>query len=693
MIHLVFKTHFDAGFTDLAENVLQTYLTQHIPHAIQLARQLRESGSPERFVWTTGSWLIYEFLERADNTARREMEQAIKAGDIAWHALPFTTHSELMSASLFRFGLGLSQELDRRFGRQTIAAKMTDVPGHTRAIIPLLEEAGVKFLHIGVNPACPAPNIPDIFRWRDPEGREIIVNYTKDSYGRAFSMDGFGHALAFAHSGDNGGPQSREEVKDSYELVRREFPSTEVRASTMDAFARKLLAETDKLPVVASEIGDTWIHGVGTDPYKTACFRRLDRLTAEWDAEQLEAPDRAALNDCRRELLCVPEHTWGLDEKTHLGDYVNYARSDFEAARQRDTADAEPPEGMDSFGAFRLNPDDERITIDAASGTYSRFESSWQEQRRYIDRAIGKLPPQWQNQAATVRNAIKPRRPKTEGRKLAPAETLDLGLWKCQLDSKTGGVIELLSTASGHDFANIAHPLFVLSYQTFAAVDYDRWLSEYNVNLDKEGCRSWAVPDFSKPGMEQGRSPSRTWSFRLKSAWQTSERECFLVLNGVPEAHDKFGMPEFATIELRAEDDGIRATVQWFDKPANRMAEALWLGFNPAGIVPDSWRMQKMGRWISPLDVVENGNRNLHAVEAVTARTHSGESFRIDAPDAPLVSPGVPRLLQFDNKQPPLEHGMHFNLYNNIWGTNFPMWYEEDARFEFRIPTAACVFP
>jgi len=106
------------------------------------------------------------------------MEDAISAGDIVWHALPFTTHSELYDADIFRFGLGLS-ELDRRFGRQTIASKMTDVPGHTRAIVPLLivgarhracpqygrgqcpaaTEAGVQFLHIGVNPASSPPDV------------------------------------------------------------------------------------------------------------------------------------------------------------------------------------------------------------------------------------------------------------------------------------------------------------------------------------------------------------------------------------------------------------------------------------------------------------------------------------------------------------------------------------------------------
>ena len=42
-------------------------------------------------------------------------------------------------------------------------------------------------------------------------------------------------------------------------------------------------------------------------------------------------------------------------------------------------------------------------------------------------------------------------------------------------------------------------------------------------------------------------------------------------------------------------------------------------------------------------------------------------------------------LLNFTNDLPKLEHGMHFNLYNNLWGTNFPMWYEEDMRFRFKL--------
>ena len=66
---------------------------------MDLANQLRQSGS-HRYVWTTGSWLLYEYLEQATPEERARMEKAISAGDIAWHALPFTWQTELMDASM-----------------------------------------------------------------------------------------------------------------------------------------------------------------------------------------------------------------------------------------------------------------------------------------------------------------------------------------------------------------------------------------------------------------------------------------------------------------------------------------------------------------------------------------------------------------------------------------------------------------
>jgi len=90
---------------------------------------------------------------------------------------------------------------------------------------------------------------------------------------------------------------------------------------------------------------------------------------------------------------------------------------------------------------------------------------------------------------------------------------------------------------------------------------------------------------------------------------------------------------------------------------------------------------EKMGVQIDPLDVVHDGNKHLHALSGPVS---SGD-FSIFSLDAPLVAPGRPSLLDFNNRQPDLRSGVSFNLYNNMWGTNFPMWYSEDAAFNFQL--------
>ena len=149
---VMFKCHFDAGFIDTQKNVVNRYFTEYFPLAIRVANEQRQAGGP-RYVWTTGSWLLYEYLEQASAADRSRMEQAIAAGDIAWHALPFSWQTELIDASMIAGSVALSQSLDRRFGHTTTGAKMTDVPGHTRGIIAPLAAQGVTFLDIGVNDA------------------------------------------------------------------------------------------------------------------------------------------------------------------------------------------------------------------------------------------------------------------------------------------------------------------------------------------------------------------------------------------------------------------------------------------------------------------------------------------------------------------------------------------------------------
>ena len=651
-VKLVFKSHLDIGYTDLAANVVQKYFDVFIPAAVRLAEETRGRGL-QRFIWTTGSWLIYEYLEQATTSERRRLERAIAHGDIAWHALPFTTHTELVDPGLFRVGLSLARRLDRRFGRETIAAKMTDVPGHTRGIVPLLAEAGVRLLHLGLNPAAAVPSVPEAFVWR-VAGAEIFVICQPGFYGDLTVIPGVPTALAFAHADDNEGPPAADDVSRSFRSFEERVPGANVVASTLDDFARALLAANARLPVLEDEIGDTWIHGAASDPGKIARYRELLRLRARWTADDPAA--EAELFDFGRRLLLVPEHTWGLDIKVSLGDTSAWDEASFSAARR--------------------------------SARFRRVEASWREQREYIDSAIDALPTDRRAEARASIHALRSHKPRRSGwTESDPREVIEGEFFSLRLDPTTGSVVSLVESKSGREWSDCREGLGALSYQTFSVEDYDRFYRQYVIN--KRANNLWAPSDYGKPGVEAAEPESRLWRPSLR--WlgrrvDENAHRALVELDFPQEAVERYGAPAsaFVLVTLSLWTPAVGFDLQWFDKAATRLPEALWFTFAFSGTTPGGWRLQKLGQFICALEVVANGNRKLHAI-LDEARYDDGKiTIELRTLDTPLVAPGERSLLDFNNRQP-RSGALHFNLYNNLWGTNFPQWYDENARFRFSL--------
>jgi hypothetical protein len=131
----------------------------------------------------------------------------------------------------------------------------------------------------------------------------------------------------------------------------------------------------------------------------------------------------------------------------------------------------------------------------------------------------------------------------------------------------------------------------------------------------------------------------------------------------------------------------IEINVQWFDKPACRLPEAFWFTLRPITTASGTWAIHKLGSQIDPTDVINKGARTLHGFDTGVSYQESAFQLKVDSLDAALVAPEKPSLLDFHNQLPDMTNGIHFNLFNNIWGTNFPMWFEDDARFRFLITT------
>ncbi|MCA9902987.1 MAG: DUF5054 domain-containing protein [Anaerolineae bacterium] len=471
-------------------------------------------------------------------------------------------------------------------------------------------------------------------------------------YGDVMLIPGTSAAVALVFTGDNLGPPSIESVHQTYATLRQQFPNARFIGSSLDAAARLLIEAHAELPVITAEIGDTWIQGVGTDPTKVSQYRELLRLRREW--LRAASIDDSTLENLHRGLLMIPEHTWGMDLKTHLQDYEHYETEVLVEARKLPN--------------------------------FETFERSWDEQRAYIDDALAALANTPLNSEAQQRlKSIKPRKPDLTDYTLTSEHHFENPRWLIDIDPATGALAGLEDRRTGTVLADTDHPLGLLTYETFSAGDFDRYWHQYIRDREFGGVRVWAHPDNTKPGLQV--VDHQSWLPSLQAIYQHADSDSLqlLVQASLPAASQEIGAPALLYFEYTLTEDDLEMTLRWFDKPACRLPEAYWLKFNPR--LPDEgqWFVHKLGQAIDPCDVVSRGARTLHSFDTGVSYRSAKLQLELDSLDAALVAPGRPSLLDFHNQLPDMAGGMHFNLYNNVWGTNFPMWFEDDALFRFRL--------
>jgi len=455
--------------------------------------------------------------------------------------------------------------------------------------------------------------------------------------------------------GDNSGPHTIEEIKDSYRQLHSLYPGARIVPTNLSVIANALEPLRSKLPVVTKEMGDTWIYGVGSDPGKVARYRELCRLRGEWlSAGKLKLGDATDLAMTRK-LILAPEHNWGLSIGQYLQHPEVYSPKELASAR-------------------------------SALPAFKKVDAEWAAKRADMDRAVEVLPPALQEEAEKRLGRLVPKPPHTEGlAPLAPGAEIEAAHFVVALDTTTGAIRRLHDRKTGREWASAQHLLSSFRYQTFTSADFARFNRAYNT-------RPMGY-DFSKPGLEKYPVQSRTWQPSVKEAWAGKDAAGHRIVSELrmPQAEAELAglasWPERLTMEIRLPDSEpvVEITLQCFSKRANRLSEAMWLSFSPIAPEEDRWRLEKVNRTVSPHDVMAGGGLHLHAVTRNVTYSDAKGSFTLETLDAPLVSPGQRGLLLFDKNLPEMQEGVHVNLYNNLWGTAFPQWYGDDMRFRFVI--------
>jgi hypothetical protein len=146
------------------------------------------------------------------------------------------------------------------------------------------------------------------------------------------------------------------------------------------------------------------------------------------------------------------------------------------------------------------------------------------------------------------------------------------------------------------------------------------------------------------------------------------------------ETYALLGAPRCIEWRLREGAEGLELALVLRNKPASRLPEFGLVEVTPEGA--GSWKLLKTGLWIEPAHTARRGGGALHAIFAAHTRI-GGRDLTITPLDTALAGATGTDPMRFAPEPPDYTRGLDLHLYNNKWGTNFPMWWEGDlvARF------------
>jgi alpha-mannosidase len=725
-IVLVYKSHFDIGYTHLASEAVHDYRTKTIEGALAVVDKNKNLPPEQQFVWTVPGWPMKKILEDwPGQTSERQqrVKDAFKAGHFAAHALPFTMQTEMMEPEGMVRSLGFASKLARDAGRPLpTGAKMTDVPGHTKLLPTLLKNAGVNFLHLGCNPGSATPRVPLIFWWEGPDGSRLLTMYSADYGGGLFPPDGWKHKtwIAMIMAGDNAPPPYPGLVQSHITKIRARIPGVKVRVGTLGDFGDRMMQEDlSDLPVVRENMPDTWIHGTMCNPDGVILARQtvpnlfaaesLHTLLKNWNIATPN-PDQAIADGYENSILFY-EHTWGgamywigryAPAKNYIGQCSNWFYGD-------------------------------KWQADLKTKKFDRLIASWEEHTDYARNACKLVTPVLRDELQTLAKSINITGPRTvvfnplpwehdgvpalgyktfpgnpphlnplpkttgerrpdslsrstgegQGEGKVVSDTLENKYFKITLDPARGAIRSLVDKRAGRELvdANAQHGFGQFLHEKFSADDVASYCKAY-----VRGGLDWAFIEIGKPNLP----PSAEVPYRSLTPGactvtaQTQGDTTALEMRAAPKA-DGVNYPVATRVILHGDAPYVDLELT-IEKPADPWPEAGWICL-PFKVNAPQFRVGCNGFIMDPAkDIITGANRHLYALgTGVAVFDAEGRGAGVCGPDTPLVSLDTPGMWKFSLDFVPKKPVVYFNLFNNQWSTNYRFWNEGKWTYRFRI--------
>jgi alpha-mannosidase len=738
---IVYKTHFDIGYSETVQQVVHDYRTSMADRVLEAIDKNIAQPEDRQFVWTVSGWPMKQILWEGQAPERKKkIEQAIRDGNLAVHAFPFTMHVETSDPEDLVRGLNISSTLARKYGKPlSTSAKMSDVPGQSWIIPTLFTHAGIKFYHMGGPVVNMELGLPPLFWWEGPDGSRLLTLYN-NGYGsdQLPPQDWpFKTWVYINMTGDNQGPPDPETVAGDLDFYSKRGINAKV--GTMDLFAEMIMKEDlSRLPVVRSDIGDPWIHGTMSMPEASKlarnirpCIGGMEQLSAIETIWGIYQPDlRAVTAEAYEQSLLYSEHTWGLANQHYLK--VPYGKAWIELWNRglppqyklmeeswRDHADhisniqhlvTIPYRDEVASLADNVNIAENRIVVYNPLPWKRDGEIDLDTRLIFGNEFVSLKPvdggpniivsheyPALEDKAPMSRFVVKDIPPMGYRTYIASNEKVEIPemntdlssgiiespFFKATLDAKRGRIISLIDKRNGMELvdANAPQGFGQYFYERFSYKQISDWIEkslypQYNAHK----------LIFAAYDMPQDVDYSSALPEGMTLTFEKSSIDVKAVMTGIIPGP---GQPQEITLSLTL--SGLMPTadleVSWQKQP-DTWPETAWICL-PFKCDNPAFRLGRIGADVDPLKdmVVDNANYHMwwvnNGVSVYDKAT--GRGIGICSIDAPLVSLGEPGEYKFDKRYEPKKSYIYLNLYNNHWRTNFPSWIGTGQRMSARV--------
>lgn len=346
-LYLLHHSHSDIGYTHHQHEVEKLH-HRFFKEAVALFNRTKEYPEGSRFKWNVEvCWAVESYLEECSPEEKHDFIQAVQQGGIGLDGLWTNQLTGICSPEELIQLVQRSTLIAEECGVLLRSAMITDIPGYTWSLVPVLAKSGIRYFSPGTNVFHRIGDIKDTwgdkpFYWVSKSGLDSILTWFP-ARGYSWFHTGLGSGepknllteepifeyldelektsfpydmsiIRYNIGSDNGPPHKA--LPDIVRNWNEKYLTPRLHiATTAEAFALFEEKYGSELPSFAGNLSPYWEDGAASSAKETAMVNqaaeRLEQALTLWILSGNRDYPFSLIDEAWKNILLFDEHTWG----------------------------------------------------------------------------------------------------------------------------------------------------------------------------------------------------------------------------------------------------------------------------------------------------------------------------------------------------------------------------------------------